>query len=113
MNKRGLIVFSISVSKEKEKELDENLKRLQKIGYPKVGDKLIAIKSGNTLVERSENGHEIGEFHVTKDKTYEVINNLDFCNGYLHVQADDYGCVLLSPEILEEFFGLKLRKVTK
>jgi len=104
------IVFTLRLSAEKEKEFKANLKRLQRNGYPKVGDKITAIKSGDTMIQTSENGHTREEFHVTKNKTYEVIDNLDCLDGYLHVQADDYGCVRLTLQILEEFFGIEIKE---
>jgi len=98
---KPLILISIGVTKERERELGRNLRNLQTKGYPKVGDKIIAIKSGNTW-------HN--ELHLTKGKTYEVIDNIDLIDGYLHVASDDYGCVVLSPQILQKFFGIHLKR---
>jgi hypothetical protein len=74
--------------------------------YPKVGDVLTCIRSGSTMKFA---GYGQGA-NVTKGKKYTVVDNLDMINGQLHVRSDE-PCyhTLLSPEILEEFFGYKLQ----
>jgi hypothetical protein len=85
----------------------------QKRGYPKVGDKIVAIKSGNThhIVQKEEGFNSWWESHVTKGKQYIVEDNGDFITAYLHIQADvdkRGEWVLLTESVLKKFFGIKL-----
>ena len=105
-------VVKISATPETEKKLKDMLENRQRAGYPKVGDKITAIKTGFALIE---NPHcKLG--HVTSGRTYEVFDNIDLAEGFLHVAGDGdvddpaywSSAVRLSLDILEEFFGITL-----
>ena len=107
--------------------------------YPKVGDQLTAIKSGwahrmvGEVVHAKLYGEDVVfsiptnekneaqpkvwyESHVTKGKTYTVVDYCDVIHGYLHLIGDDDPNpkhwsvrVLLTPAALKRFFGIELQ----
>jgi len=102
MNPHPMIKISLRLNPKKEKELDKIQAKRKILGYPQVGIKLKAIKSG--IPDKNN-----PEGRVTKGKEYTVIDNLDLISGYFHIESDNYGCVVLTSEILKEYFGIELQ----
>ena len=111
---RGLIVFSMSISPERQKEIELLQRKRAERGYPKIGDVLIATRTGFTAVCRQKKPYPtIREGHVTKGKGYEVIDNLDLVDGHFHLPSDNRGFLVhLSPAVLRRFFGIDFDEVT-
>ena len=114
-NDRELIIMSRArkVCKMLKKANPTQVKKY--INYPKIGDKLTAIRSGNThhIVQKEEGFSSWWESHVTKGRTYAVVDYGDLMKGYLDGDAEskyhthyDEGRVRLEPWILKRFFGI-------
>jgi hypothetical protein len=112
--RKGLIVFSVSTSPEKQREITELQKKRAAAGYPQVGDVLTAVKTGFTYVCKQRKPFPtLREGHVTKGKQYKVIDNLDLVDGHFHLVPDGHGALAhLSPRILKRFFDVDFKEVT-
>jgi len=111
--KKGLIMFSISVSPERQREILALQKKRAATGYPQVGDVLTAVKTGFTYVCKQRKPFPtLREGHVTKGKQYKVIDNLDLVDGHFHLIPDGHGALVhLSPGILKRFFSINFKEV--
>lgn len=99
------IHIHLALKPSKQKEILKEQKKRLRLGYPKIGDVITAIKSRKPFLSDFE---ELGR--IEKGKSYVVEDNIDLIFGYYHVRNDNEGvCILLSPKILEEFFGIKLK----
>jgi len=97
-------ILSIRLKPKAEKELEKRQEKRKRLGYPQVGTKITAIKSG-----KPEPKFDLGS--LTKGKTYLVVDNLDLLNGYFHVPSDcKIAFVRLTPRILREYFGITLKE---
>lgn len=109
MESKLTIFIEIKATKEQTKKLRKRQKELKAKGYPQVGDKITAIKSGYVYTETNEFGYTLKEGKITKGKVYTVIDNLDLSEGYFHIIPDIEGVYIrLTLEVLKEWFGIEI-----
>lgn len=96
--------LQLSITQKRRNELEIRQEKRIRLGYPKVGISIKAIKSGNPS---DLEGKVVGR--VEKENYYMVIDNIDCFDGYFHIRGEGICIIRLTPKILKEFFGIELR----